>query len=114
MNAKEANLRRERISQEVIRLLREAREDIGMSMYEVAWRSGLSQPMVSYVERGTRMPTLDTLLRITDALKISLPKLLRKAEASARIASTTTAPKILPAERRHSQRRPSAPPSPPV
>lgn len=52
-----------------------------MSMGEVAWRSGLSQPMVSYVERGTRMPTLDTLLRLTDAIGISLPKLIRQAEA---------------------------------
>ncbi len=55
-----------------------------MSMGEVAWRSGLSQPMVSYVERGTRMPTLDTLLRMADALDLSLPKLLRKAETAAR------------------------------
>ncbi|EIQ01389.1 putative transcriptional regulator with C-terminal CBS domains [Opitutaceae bacterium TAV1] len=84
MNAKEANLRRERIYQEAIRLLREAREEAGMSIYEVAWRAGLSQPMVSYVERSKRMPTLDTLLRITDAIGVNLPRLLRKAEMAAR------------------------------
>ncbi|AHF89071.1 transcriptional regulator [Opitutaceae bacterium TAV5] len=84
MNAKEANLRRERIYQEVIRILREEREAARMSMGEVAWRAGLSQPMISYVERGTRMPTLDTLLRMTDALSLNLPKLLRRAETAAR------------------------------
>lgn len=39
--------------------------------------------MVSYVERGLRMPTLDTLLRMADALEINLRKIIRKAEAAA-------------------------------
>ena len=35
--------------------------------------------MVSYVERGMRNPTLDTLLRMTSALQIDLGKLITRA-----------------------------------
>lgn len=48
-------------------------------MTVLAARAGLSQQMVSYVERGLRNPTLDTLLRISAALEIDLPDLLRTA-----------------------------------
>lgn len=51
----------------------------GLSMNGVAKKSGLSQQMVSYVERGMRNPTLDTLLRITNALNIDLSKLIKRA-----------------------------------
>jgi len=36
--------------------------------------------MVSYVERELRNPTLDALLRITEALGVDLTDVLRKAE----------------------------------
>jgi transcriptional regulator with XRE-family HTH domain len=37
--------------------------------------AGLSQQMVSYVERELRNPTLDTLLGITDALDVDIAHL---------------------------------------
>ena len=46
----------------------------------VAERSGLSQQMVSYVERQMRNPTLETLLRIAAAIEIDLVDVLRKAK----------------------------------
>jgi len=48
-------------------------------MNEVARRTGLAQQTVSFVERGMRMPTLDTLLRISGALDLDLWKVLRDA-----------------------------------
>ena len=66
-------------SRDVARLLREERMRRGLSMNSVAKKSGLSQQMVSYVERGLRNPTLDTLLRITNALNIDLSKLIKRA-----------------------------------
>ena len=45
----------------------------------VAERAGLSQQMVSYVEREMRNPTLETLLRISAALEIDLWKVMRRA-----------------------------------
>lgn len=52
-------------------------------MSVLAERAGLSQPMVSYVEREMRKPTLDTLLRIADAMEIDLVDILRQAVATA-------------------------------
>lgn len=67
------------VSLEIARLLRNERTRQGLSMTEVANRAGLSQQMVSYVERGMRNPTVDTLLRITPVLNIDLWKLIKKA-----------------------------------
>lgn len=49
-------------------------------MTALAAKAGLSQQMVSYVERGIRNPTLDTLLRMTEALDVPLGKIITKAE----------------------------------
>ena len=51
----------------------------GVSMNRLAQTSGLSQSMVSLVEREKRTPTLDTLLRLADALDVDLWKLIREA-----------------------------------
>ena len=70
---------REAVCTNVVRVLREERERRGISMNEVAQRSGLSQSMISLVERDLRNPTLDTLLRITQALNADLRDVLTKA-----------------------------------
>ncbi len=49
-------------------------------MNRVAERAGLSQQMVSYVERGMRNPTLDTLLRMAAAIEVDLPAIIRQAQ----------------------------------
>lgn len=68
------------IGASVVRLLRERREALGLSMNEVAARAGLSHTMISRVERGLRKPTLDTVLRITGAMEIDLWPVLKKSE----------------------------------
>ena len=55
----------------------------GLSMTEVAEGAGLSQQMVSYIERGMRKPTVDTLWRITDVLGLDLWRVLRTVEKDA-------------------------------
>jgi transcriptional regulator with XRE-family HTH domain len=55
------------------------REKRGLSMNVVAQRSGLSQSIVSLIERDLRNPTLDTLLRIADAIQIDLGEILIRA-----------------------------------
>jgi len=60
-------------------LLKKARESRKLSMNRLAEASGLSQQMVSYVERNMRNPSLDTLLRLSSALEINLGKLISKA-----------------------------------
>ena len=63
----------------VAKILRQEREKRGLSMNLVAERAGLSQQMVSYVEREMRNPTLETLLRIAGALEVDLAKIISRA-----------------------------------
>ena len=71
------------ISLQVVRLLKKERIRRGISMNRLAQRSGLSQSMVSLLEREMRTPTLDTLLRIAAALDVDLSKLLKQASKDA-------------------------------
>ena len=49
-------------------------------MSELAARAGLSQAMISFVERELRNPTLDTLLRMASALEVDLADVLRQSQ----------------------------------
>jgi ribosome-binding protein aMBF1 (putative translation factor) len=67
------------ISIEVARLLSVERIRRGISMNRLAEKSGLSQSMISLLERGLRSPTLETLLRVASVLDADLSELLKKA-----------------------------------
>jgi transcriptional regulator with XRE-family HTH domain len=67
----------------VAQLLRRERERQKLSMNLVAERAGLSQQMVSYVEREMRNPTLETLLRMAAAMEVNLTTILAQAIAEA-------------------------------
>jgi transcriptional regulator with XRE-family HTH domain len=71
---------REAIAANVVRLLREEREKPRLSMNVVAQRAGLSHSIVSLIERDLRNPTLDTLLRIAEAIEIDLGDILTRAQ----------------------------------
>jgi len=63
----------------VARRLKDERLRRRISMTKLAAESGLSQQMISYVERGMRSPTLDTLLRIAAALDVDLWRIIKAA-----------------------------------
>ncbi|HEY4258301.1 MAG TPA: helix-turn-helix transcriptional regulator [Candidatus Udaeobacter sp.] len=65
----------------VAQILRRERERRGLSMNLVAERAGLSQQMVSYVEREMRNPTLETLLRMAAAIEIDFAQVMRRAQS---------------------------------
>jgi len=67
------------VSARVLRLLREEREHRGLSMYAVAQLSGLSPQAISYVERGEKRPSFETVLRIAKAVGIDLGDLIKRA-----------------------------------
>ncbi len=71
----------------VVDLIRKERKLQGISMNGLSVRAGLSQAMISLVERDLRNPTLDTLLRITNALDMDLSKVIAKATKAARSIS---------------------------
>jgi len=60
-----------------IKALREAG---GLSLRDLADRTGVSAPMLSQVERGETSPTLATAGRIAQGLELSLSQLLRLDE----------------------------------
>jgi len=61
-----------------VKALREAE---GMSLRDLAERSGVSAPMLSQVERGETSPTLHVAARIASGLQLRLSQLLRLDEA---------------------------------
>jgi len=63
----------------IAQALKQERIRQNVSMNALAERAGLSQQMVSYVERGMRKPTLDTIVRMSLALDVDLSKIIRKA-----------------------------------
>ncbi|HEY2637122.1 MAG TPA: XRE family transcriptional regulator [Solirubrobacteraceae bacterium] len=63
-----------------VRALREAQ---GLSLRDLAERSGVSAPMLSQVERGETSPTLAVAARIAAGLELRLSQLLRLDEDGA-------------------------------
>jgi transcriptional regulator with XRE-family HTH domain len=56
--------------------IRKMRTDAGLSQEELAARMGVEQFYISGLEAGRRNPTLVTLWRAADALKVALAMLL--------------------------------------
>jgi transcriptional regulator with XRE-family HTH domain len=57
------------------------RESSGLSLRDLAARSGVSAPMLSQVERGETSPTLTVAARIAAGLELRLSQLLRLDES---------------------------------
>ena len=60
--------------------VRALREAMGLSLRDLADRSGVSAPMLSQVERGETSPTLAVAARIAAGLDLTLSQLLRLDE----------------------------------
>lgn len=71
---------RQNVCSHVACILRQKREERGLSMRDLAHQAGLSQAMISFVERELRNPTLDTLLRIANVLEVDLADVLQQAQ----------------------------------
>lgn len=65
--AREAALVRTNIAETIFVL----RQNAGLSQGQLAQRAGTSQTVISSLESGSRMPRLNTLLRIAEALGAS-------------------------------------------
>jgi transcriptional regulator with XRE-family HTH domain len=60
--------------------VRALREAMGLSLRDLAGRSGVSAPMLSQVERGETSPTLAVAAKIAGGLDLTLSQLLRLDE----------------------------------
>jgi transcriptional regulator with XRE-family HTH domain len=63
--------------------IRSLREAMGLSLRDLAARSGVSAPMLSQVERAETSPTLQIATRIAHGLELRLSQLLRLDEDGA-------------------------------
>ena len=72
----------EAVCAETIRLLFAERRRRGLSNYAVSQRSGVSQSMISLVERGLRNPSMELMLKMASAIEADLPNLIRKAQTT--------------------------------
>jgi transcriptional regulator with XRE-family HTH domain len=61
-------------------VIRRRRTASGLSLNRLAELTRLSRPMISYIETSTRIPTIDTIARISRALGVPCSKLLAEAE----------------------------------
>ncbi len=59
-------------------LLRELREERGLSLRELSRLSSLSANALSMIERGLASPSVSTLYRLTDALNVPITALFRQ------------------------------------
>jgi transcriptional regulator with XRE-family HTH domain len=71
------------ISSQVAILLKEERQQRGLSLNVLAQKTGLSRQTISYIEQEVQNPTLDTLLRLSAAMEIELSDLLKRARKRA-------------------------------
>jgi transcriptional regulator with XRE-family HTH domain len=61
--------------------IRALRDAMGLSLRDLAERTGVSAPMLSQVERGETSPTIAVATRIASGLELTLSQLLRLDEA---------------------------------
>lgn len=52
------------------------RERVGISQEELAWRAGLHRTAIGLLERGERVPRVDTLLKLAGAMDAAPADLL--------------------------------------
>jgi transcriptional regulator with XRE-family HTH domain len=69
----------EAICSHVARQLKEEREKRGISLNALAEKAGLARQTISFIEQELRIPTLDTLVRLTLALDVDLERIIARA-----------------------------------
>jgi transcriptional regulator with XRE-family HTH domain len=50
-------------------------------VYALSAKCGLAQQTISYMERGLREPSFETILRIADGIGVRLEEVLKQARA---------------------------------
>lgn len=71
--------RRAAVCAELVRLMADERKRLKCSKNKLAYMTGLNQSTVSRLENYHDNPTMDSLLRVADALGMNLGEVLKKA-----------------------------------
>ena len=78
------NSARATIVEQMARTLADRRIRKGLSMNELSQKAGIGLTTISYIERGIRSPSFDSLLRIADVLEVELWQLVKEATSKAK------------------------------
>lgn len=70
---------------QLARVIRRHRNAAGISQEELASRSGMHRTYISFLERGERNPSVDSLLKIGRALGVPVSRLVAEAEEDVRM-----------------------------
>lgn len=62
------------------KVLREVRKERGISQESLGFKSGYHRTYISLIERGNRIPTLQTLFNLASALDISVTDLVKRVQ----------------------------------
>jgi transcriptional regulator with XRE-family HTH domain len=62
-------------------VIQERRKCAGLSLNQLAAQTNLSRPMIRFIEAHERIPTIDTIARISRAFNVPCSKLLAEAES---------------------------------
>jgi transcriptional regulator with XRE-family HTH domain len=75
----------EKINDNISRNLKDLRKDKGLTLDDLASLTGVSKSMLGEIERGGTNPTILTLWKIADGLKIPLTSLISRREPDYRL-----------------------------
>lgn len=64
-------------SQRLGKIIREKRELLGYSQYDLAFEINVTQQYISLIENGKKTPTIATLSAISDILELDFPELCK-------------------------------------
>lgn len=56
--------------------IRELRKQRGLNQEEISYRAGLHRTEISQLERGLRLPRVDTLIKVAASLEVNLEELV--------------------------------------
>ena len=76
--------------------LRARREALGMSQAELGEKAGISANYVGVLERGLKLPTLDTLVALAKALGVPVSELLGEARPDPWLEEVVTVAAAMP------------------
>jgi len=60
--------------------IREARKKAGLTQLELSMKSGVSQNMIAYIEKGERNPALRTVIKLCRAMDVKMSDILSEIE----------------------------------
>ncbi len=63
-------------------VINQMRKEIGLSQEALADEASLDRTFISQLETGTKQPSLTTIFRLAEALRVNASDLLRRVEAS--------------------------------